>query len=798
MFGSFQRRLTLFFGALFFAVQAIAFVTVRDAIVDNIVARSRQQLSRALTSFNLEIQETATVLRGWSAILAADFGFRQAIASDDQLTVRSAVNNIGRRMDADRIILVTLDGGILTDTGSAEDAPRGDIVTLGGRGTAFKFTDLIAAADADGQASAFVVMDQVLYQIVIAPVLAPVPIAWIVIASEIQNTYAAQLAGHVSAQIDLSFATETPPGAWAILATTLQGERPNQLIAAIPALPVGQDIPVTMRMGPDDYAAMATRLPGSTAAPPVIAVLQFAIDGALRPFGSMFELLIALAGGFLVATLAGAALIARGLARPIERLDHAARRIAAGDYGDKVPVGPQNELGRLSETFNLMMDGIAERELRIEHQALHDAATGLPNRLSFERHLGHAIAMAEQSRGRLSVYLVQIGRFAEINHTFGHNVGDELIRELSLMLRRIIKQGDVVARHSTNMFALLLPGAGLNAVDPIVQRILDQIEDPVGVAGHAIDVTAWIGEACYPEHGTDARTLLQRADTAIFEAKRSARRFAVYDPAQDPHKPEQLSAMGELRAGIDRGEFKLFYQPKIDLKTERVVAAEALIRWFHPKRGPISPDDFIPLAEQTGNIHKVTAWVLQTAIAQAGVWKKNGHAIKIAINLSARDLNGRRLPEDVGNLLTTHGVAAGDIIMELTESAVMSDPGQSIEVLAALNKMGLGLAIDDYGIGYSSMSYLRRLPVQELKIDKSFVVKLASSSSDQIIVKSTIDLGHNLGLRVTGEGVEDLASLQILQGLGCETGQGYYISKPLAAADFERFMIESRWAPERT
>ncbi|MBM3515108.1 MAG: EAL domain-containing protein, partial [Alphaproteobacteria bacterium] len=467
---------------------------------------------------------------------------------------------------------------------------------------------------------------------------------------------------------------------------------------------------------------------------------------------------------------------------------------ADGNYVEKIPVNQADEFGRLSETFNQMMDGIAERELRIEHQALHDATTGLPNRLAFERRFEAAISAAEMSGARLSVYLVQVGRFGEINNTFGHDIGDALIKEISVMLRRIVKQNDIVARHSSNMFALLLPGAGLNVVDPIVQRILDQVGDPIGVAGHAIDVTLWIGEACFPEHGTSAKTLLQRADTAIFEAKRNIRHFAVYDPAQDPHKPEHLSTMGELHAGLERCEFKLFYQPKIDLNSDTVVAAEALIRWFHPSRGLVPPDSFIPLAEQTGNIHKLTAWVLEAAIAQIAAWRAMNLKIKIAVNLSARDLSTRRLPEDIALLLNRYRVNAADIIIELTESAVMADPGQSIDVLTALNKMGLGLAVDDYGIGYSSMAYIRRLPMQELKIDKSFVLKLASSAGDQIIVRSTVDLGHNLGLKVTAEGVEDQASLAILKDLGCGTGQGYFISKPLPAADFERFMRESRWA----
>jgi EAL domain-containing protein (putative c-di-GMP-specific phosphodiesterase class I) len=287
---------------------------------------------------------------------------------------------------------------------------------------------------------------------------------------------------------------------------------------------------------------------------------------------------------------------------------------------------------------------------------------------------------------------------------------------------------------------------------------------------------------------------MQHADTAIFEAKRLGRPYFAYEPDLDPHKPERLSMMSELRAGLDEGQFQLYYQPKVDLSTDTVKAAEALIRWIHPKRGFMAPDSFIPLAEQTGNIQKLTAWVLDAAVKQLRAWADNGIDIKIAVNLSAKDLSNRNLPTEVANLLAAHGVATRSLILEITESAVMQDPNHALEVMKHLNEMGVTLSIDDYGTGYSSMAYLRSLPVQEIKIDKSFVLKLASSRSDEILVRSTIDLGHNLGLKVTAEGVEDVSSIEILRAYGCETAQGYFVSKPLPAEEFTRFFMTSRWS----
>jgi diguanylate cyclase (GGDEF)-like protein len=393
------------------------------------------------------------------------------------------------------------------------------------------------------------------------------------------------------------------------------------------------------------------------------------------------------------------------------------------------------------------------------------------------------------------VLLLQIGRFSELNNTLGHDTGEQLVRKVGKMLQRLVPQTNAVARHANNMYALVLDISEPAEVEATVERMRDLFDKPLTLAGLAIDVTATIGEARFPEHGTTARTLLQHADTAIFEAKRSGRDYAVYESDLDPHKPERLSMMGELRQGLDEGQFRLYFQAKIDMARETIMAAEALIRWIHPKRGFMPPDDFIPLAEQTGNIRKLTAWTLESAARQSRAWADKGIHIKIAVNLSARDLMNRDLPGDIGNLLESHNVDPHALILEITESAIMQDPTHALEVLTRLNQMGLTLSIDDYGTGYSSMAYLKSLPVQEIKIDKSFVLKLASNRGDAILVKSTIELGHNLGLKVTAEGVEDEASLRMLQAYGCDTGQGYFISKPIPAEDFEKFYTGSRWAP---
>jgi diguanylate cyclase (GGDEF)-like protein len=784
VFNSFQTKLTIFFTALFLLLQGAAFFTVREAIVQNIFDQSRDQLVAANRIFASRIQTTVNALAEGAQILASDFGFRTAVATNDKPTILSALDNLGARISADRVILVNLDYQVTADTGN----PDGAVVD-------FPFYDLIDRAEEEDRAESFTVLDGTIYEFVVVPVLAPVPVAWIAIGVEIDGSFADDFRNESTLPLDVTFATGRAEVGWTTSVSTLPQPAQMDLPAALTAKSslLGKE-PETLVLDGADYVTLVEVLQTPEESNGVTAILQYSLDLALVPYQPLFVVLAALAITALVVSLLGSIAIARGVAKPIQVLDLAARRIQTGTYTDKVAVTQGDEIGRLGETFNQMMDGIAEREARIEHQSLHDAATGLANRALCERSLTEIITRNKQDP--LTVLLIEIGRVSEINYTLGHETGEDLIRVIGERLSSMIKQGDMVARHSSTMFSILMPGAGADDVRPIVDRILRSFEDPVPIAGIHLDVTAAIGEACHPDHGSDAKTLLQRADTAIYEAKASSRLFATYDPEADPHKPERLTMMGELRKGLERGEFKFFYQPKVDIAAQKITHVEALVRWIHPERGFMPPDDFIPLAEQTGNIQKLTEWALETAIAQSKVWQDAGIDIIVAINLSARDLTNRRLPDQIGKLLETHGIAAQRIVLEITESAIMEDKDNAMAVLTALHKMGHTLSIDDYGTGYSSMAYLKALPVQEIKIDKSFVLNLATNKEDEILVRSTIDLGHNLGLKVTAEGVEDEESLNILNKYGCDTGQGYFISRPMPVEDIEAFYRESRWSPD--
>jgi diguanylate cyclase (GGDEF)-like protein len=797
VFRSFQTRLIFFSWILFAIVEAFTFYLVQDAIRDNIFDQARQQLIDTNEIFNQRVAVTADTLADGATILASDYGFRQAFSTDDRPTILSALHNLGHRFHADRFFLLSLDGKILADTGSAVDAAEtGDIVTIGSADGVFPFDDMIETAEDEERAGATAVLDNHLYRLVVVPIKAPVPIAWIVVGLEIGDAFAIELQRTTTIPIEITFAFKND-GKWQGAASTLAPNLKQELITAISQESRFQGDSVLVSMGESDYVTLVANLPAPRGAVGVEAILQYSLDVALQPYEPLFLLLLIVAGVALILSLVGAVFIARSIAKPIRTLDVAARRIQAGHYNEKVSVTHRDEIGRLSETFNQMMEGIAERETRIAYQARHDALSGLPNRVSFEGHVSDLIIARNSVQSIFSVLLLQLGRFSEINSTLGHDTGEQLIRKVGKALKQIVPEPNAVARHANNMFAMVLDNDDSTNVALTVERILGIFDNAISIAGFNIDVTATIGEARYPQHGTTARTLMQHADTAIFEAKRLSRPYFAYESELDPHKPERLSMMSELRAGLEEGQFQLYYQPKVDLSSDTVKAAEALIRWIHPKRGFMAPDSFIPLAEQTGNIQKLTAWVLDTAVKQLRAWADDGINVKIAVNLSAKDLSNRNLPTEVANLLAAHNVATSSLILEITESAVMQDPAHALEIIKTLNEMGVTLSIDDYGTGYSSMAYLRSLPVHEIKIDKSFVLKLASSRGDEILVRSTIDLGHNLGLKVTAEGVEDVASIEILRAYGCETAQGYFVSKPLPAEEFARFFTTSRWARGR-
>ena len=451
----------------------------------------------------------------------------------------------------------------------------------------------------------------------------------------------------------------------------------------------------------------------------------------------------------------------------------------------------------LLAVFWLIVLGLQRRTERQaadnQHQALHDGLTGLPNRTLLHDRIDQTIRQADRELAPAALLLLDLDRFKEVNDTLGHHYGDLLLVQVSERLRRSLRAVDTVARLGGDEFAVLLPKiATAEGAVEVAAKLTEGFNQPFLIEGLTLDVEASIGVAVYPEHAGNSEELLQRADIAMYVAKETHAGFVLFDPTQDQHSPRRLALLGDLRRALESQQLLLHYQPKIDARSGQLLGVEALVRWQHPEHGLLSPAEFIPLAERTGLIHPLTYYVLDAALRQCRRWHNAGHEVSVAVNVSARRLLDVGFPDQVASLLATWEVPAARLVVEITESTIMADPAHALEILGRLNAMGVQLSIDDFGTGYSSMAYLKTLPVHELKVDRSFVTQMSSNPSDATIVHSTVDLGHNLGLRVVAEGVEDQRTWHELAALGCDAIQGYYISKPMPVDDLNQWLNQVR------
>jgi diguanylate cyclase (GGDEF)-like protein len=441
----------------------------------------------------------------------------------------------------------------------------------------------------------------------------------------------------------------------------------------------------------------------------------------------------------------------------------------------------------LHKTHSLQVtsQALAKKQRENEHQAFHDHLTGLPNRLLFRLSLGRAIENAAESGGRIAVMLMDLDHFKEINDALGHHIGDRLLAAVGPRLEETLRDGDLMARLGGDEFGVLLPEVpDESTAVTIAQRLIEGLHRPVPVDELDLDVSGSIGIAFYPEHAEDADTLLRHADVAMYAAKEASTGFEIYDELIDRHKPELVTLVTQIRPAIDEGQFRMYLQPKIRLSDGRVAGAEALIRWHHPTLGRLSPADFIPMVEKTVLLQPLTHWALNDVLRTWKRWSDDGVRLPVAVNVSPRTLLDQDLPEVVGHLLDRWNVPARFLRLELTESFLVADSGRSDAVLNALARVGVGLSIDDFGTGFSSLSYLKRLPIEEIKIDRSFVSHMLERVDDFTIVRATVELGRNLGLRVVAEGVQDRDTFDRLGDFGCDEAQGFYISKPLEPDEF--------------
>jgi diguanylate cyclase (GGDEF)-like protein len=778
---SLQSRILVLFLLLMVTVQVGGFVLINT--VGMSVARKtvgEALVAGARVFDRLLEQDTQRIVQG-ARLMSADYAFREVISTGDRDTIASVLVNYGKRIDASLMMVIGLDQRVLSDTlGAAVDKP-------------FPFPNLIAQAEQNQQSSEMVLINGQLYQLVVVPVMAPIPVAWVALGFVVNDALAQDLKRLTRLQV--SFLSRQGRESWRIQGTsTLTNSERLTLLDDVGANRYAKSDDEGNAIFSDDSVTRVLDLPARSGET-VIAVLQEPLSSALEPFRRLQRQLALISLLAVVVSIIASVAIARGITRPVRELAGVARRIAAGNYSELPAASRSDEIGELATAFKNMQQDIASRESRIMDLAYRDTLTGLPNRALFADLLDKAIADAATAATPIAVLLMDLDHFKYVNDTLGHPIGDLLLREVAVRLQTVgTGEGDVVARLGGDEFALLLPGGGVAEAQRLARAILRALELPMTLQSHVVDVGASIGIAVFPEHGGEGATLLRRADIAMYAAKRNNCGVAVWDEAADQHSSERLSLLGDLRKAVDNDELTLAYQPKVPLRgAGGEHYAEALVRWRHPTRGLVQPIEFIPFAEQTGYIRAITQWVLAHVIAQCAEWRLDGLPMNVSINLSTRDLMDVTLPDRFVALLKRHRCSAQWITLEITESAVLDDPAHAIKNLERLHALGCKLAIDDYGTGYSSLAYLRRLPVHELKIDKSFVIGMATDAGDALIVRSTIELAHNLGLSVVAEGVENDATLDRLRAMGCDMVQGYLLSSAMGVAETAVWMRGSVW-----
>jgi diguanylate cyclase (GGDEF)-like protein/PAS domain S-box-containing protein len=474
----------------------------------------------------------------------------------------------------------------------------------------------------------------------------------------------------------------------------------------------------------------------------------------------------------------------------------AARRKDGSEFELDIQILPVHEDGKLTHWIAFLRDITSSKNqlLALRRQATYDVLTDLPNRALLYERLEKAIETARRDKSLTALLLMDLDRFKEVNDTFGHQFGDMLLKQIAVRLRGLLQSSDTLARLGGDEFGIILTRASdAGDIAAVARRILDALQQPFAIEGHLLEVNASIGIALYPTHGTDARTLLRRADVAMYTAKETNVGYCFHNQEHESRTPEQLALTVEMRKAMEHDEFELYYQPKLHLTTGLMTRAEVLIRWNHPKRGLLAPAAFIPVAERTGLIKSMTDWIIDRMLRQCRQWHDSGVPVHVAVNISAKSLQEQTLPAKIQAALDKWRIDPRFLKVEITESSIMADPAHALAITSLLQSMGVRLSLDDFGTGYSSLTNLRQLPIDELKIDKSFVMGMSASDADATIVRTMVDLAHSLGKQVCAEGVEDEETWRRLGEMGCDLAQGYWISKPKPAAEFLQWLVDTFW-----
>ncbi len=762
---SYLIKLLAFLLGLVVTLEAISYVATRVVIKKAVTQNARAELVAGGELFSRIMQKNVEQLALSVKILTEDFGFKDAVTTQDEKTIISALNNHSARISADIGVLITDDGKLIaSDENFALQVDE-------------EFSELTARAKAKGQAYDIIRVDGRAYQFVIYAVKAPVVIGLAGMGFEIKKEFSLDLKKLTGLEVSFIHRDGTE---MRYLNGTLNTEYVHDLLQQLPQHPAVGEVFIY-----DDLMSLA--VPAARQNENVRAVLQVPLSEVLAPYSRLNVQLFFLALTFSLVAALAAWVLARSVTKPVTLLADIARRIAGGFYATPIAVNSNDELGDLAKAFISMQKAIGEREQQVLYQSEHDPLTGLPNRLRIFPELQSAISRSSALKQGVYLLVIDIKNFTQVNDELSQEIGDAVLRDVGQKIARIITHGDVLRLGSDEFLAIMM-AAEADAISETIELIHSAFKTPLVISGIQISVDVNIGIAAYPSDADSAESLLRRASLALNEGRISERHSCWYQAGWDEQHLRRLHLFREFESSLHAGYISLYYQPKINLEQPDTLGAEALVRWRHPELGFVAPDEFIGVIESSGQITLLTRWVLKTAIAQLRQLLDEKIKITCSVNLSALDLLVDELPAYVAELLQANRVPAENLYLEITESAIMREADKCLHNLQRLRSLGVTLSIDDFGTGYSSLSQLKKLPVSELKIDKSFILNLDTSADDQLIVRSTIELGHTMGLSVTAEGVESEAIKAVLKQYGCDTAQGYLYSKPLPAADFTRWV----------
>jgi diguanylate cyclase (GGDEF)-like protein len=767
-FRSLSARLTVQFALLFAAAMLAVSAALSTFIADSASRRVEGQLQSSGAVYDRLWQQRTRELQNAAQLLARDFGFRAAVASGDQATMQSALGNAATRLKVRSAFIVTGDGHV-----SAIDAAVSPSEAAG----------LWQPLD-DGQLTGVSVLAGRPRQLVAAPIMAPTLIGWVVFAADLDEREMRGLE-RLSAIPLHAAVIAYDKGSWAEASGSMSAI--DVRTATLAQAHVGQSAAFELKLDGARSIALAKPLPTFSDREHAILLLAYPKAEAMA---DARKLQLALG----VMTLLGLLLVglatwkaAGRITQPLARLDEAAGRLASGEHV-QVRVRGEDELARLANSFNEMVGKIAEREQRITQLAFNDTLTGLPNRTMFQQALEHYFRAAEGKGTLFALHCLDLDQFKVINDTLGHPAGDALLIEAANRVQKAAR-GHFVARLGGDEFVVLQSVTeDRDSIDKLAREILLAMAQPLNVDGNEFVPSTSIGIAIAPEDGEEGGTLLRNADLALYRAKEAGRgTYAFFEQSLNERAQQRRQLETDLRLALERGEFELFYQPLFDLEQNCICSFEALLRWRHPKRGLISPVEFVPVAEDTGLIVPIGAWVIREACARAASWPDG---IRVAVNVSAVQFHRGSLNETILLALADSGLVPDRLEVEITESIFLEGGEATLRLLHALRTLGVRIALDDFGTGYSSLSYLQSFPFDKLKIDRSFIQNLLTREGATAIVHAITELANALGIETTAEGVEETAQLMELRAHGCSSVQGFLFAEPMSVDDVERLFRE--------